>query len=362
MNKKKKNTVYLVAVVVLVALAAFLVWHNSGKGTVDQDYHVADVGSVTRIYISDKENNHVLLSRVEGFSTDSSWMVENQYLASYPVVELMLQTLHEMRIRQFVNKSAVPNVVKRIATSHVKVDVYQRVFRIDILGLHLFPHEKLTRTYFFGSETQDQMGSYVYRQGDKDPYVVHVPGFRGFLAPRFPTAVSAWRSHRIMAVDIKHLQRVELEIPASPQESYAVYREGDDFRMELTHPCRPVDGFDTARVAQLLSSFANLNFDEYAHAVPNAVFDSSLSQTPRAILRVTDNSGRTYEVKTYLKYNNPDDHKVMPDPEMYATFDIDRLYAVVDSRDTVLIQYFSFDNILQPASFFLGAAPTYFAR
>ena len=48
----------------------------------------------------------------------------------------------------------------------------------------------------------------------------------------------------------------------------------------------------------------------------------------------------------------------MPDTAMYETFDMNRLYAILNQTDTVLIQYFVFDNILQPASYFLGVDPT----
>ena len=44
----------------------------------------------------------------------------------------------------------------------------------------------------------------------------------------------------------------------------------------------------------------------------------------------------------------------MPDTTMYSVFDLNRLYAILDNKDTVLIQYYVFDNILQPASFFMG--------
>ncbi|KWW29759.1 MAG: hypothetical protein AUK63_909 [bacterium P3] len=362
--KRKKNIVVICIAAACAAIAAWVAIRGSRTSTFEQDFHIEDIASVCRVHISDKENNSVLLERIEGAPADSSWMVDGEHLASQPVVDLMLETLHSMRIRQQVNKNAASNVIKRISTSHVKVEVYRKCHRIDWFGgkLRWFPHEKLEATYYIGFETQDQMASYVYREGDKLPYIIHIPGFRGFLAPRFPTSGIAWRSHRIVALDIKHLARVELQIPASPEESFAIYRDGDDFRMELTETHRPVDGFDTARVAQMLSSFTNLNFDEFARAVPNTEFDSSLARTPRAILRITGTDGRTREVKTYIKYHNPDDLRAMPDPEMYEMFDVNRLYAVIDDSDTVLIQYFVFDNILQPASYFLGQAPSYFAR
>ena len=76
---------------------------------------------------------------------------------------------------------------------------------------------------------------------------------------------------------------------------------------------------------------------------------------PRTILRITDTTGSTHEVFTYIKYVNPDDLELVSNKDMYETFDVNRLYAIIDRKDTVLIQYHVFDNILQPASYFLGA-------
>ena len=198
------------------------------------------------------------------------------------------------------------------------------------------------------------MACHMFRKGDKVPYIIHIPGFRGYLTPRFAADPMLWRSHNIVHWDIHHLQSVELDIPATPQESFAVRRQGEGFVFELTQTHTIVNDFDTARVAQLLSCFANLNFDEFAQNVPNSNMDTSFNAAPRAILRITNTDGVTREVKTYLKYANPDDSLAMPNESMYEMFDLNRLYAIIDNKDSVLIQYFVFDNILQPASFFLG--------
>ena len=132
--------------------------------------------------------------------------------------------------------------------------------------------------------------------------------------------------------------------------------------MELLSTHQRIDGFDTARVAQMLSSFTYLNFDEFASIVPNSFADSCVRGEPRTILRITDTDGHHSELRTYIKYNNPDDLQAMPDTTMYQTFDLNRLYAILNQRDTVLIQYYSFDNILQPASYFLGADKSIYAQ
>lgn len=353
---KKKRTIIIVCIVLLLAVVAVVVSRVYGsRSTFKQDFHIDDVSSITKIYMADKSDNHVLLTRVEG---DTTWMVDDIYEASQPMVDLLLETLNTMRVRQVVNKSAAANVTKDLAGKSVKVEVYQRRYRL----FHLFPHEKLTTTYYVGHETQDLLGTTMFREGDKMPVVAYIPGFRGFIAPRFVTNPDLWRSHRIVDLPVSKIQRVELEIPDVPDESFAIVREGDGFYMEMLDDHQRVDGFDTSRVAQMLSSFTNLNFDEYAKSVPKVELDTTFSKPPKTILRITDTNGNTRELKTYLKYNNPDDILAMPDPDVYQIFDLDRLYAVLDEKDTVLIQYYVFDNILQYGSFFRGGMSNPFAK
>ena len=346
---KKRNLILVAAAVLIAAAALIIALLGSRKATFDQDYHVKDTSTITRIFLADKQDNEVLLVR----TADSTWLVNGTYDANMPLVDLLLETLNTMRIRQQVNRNAVPTIIKDLAAHAVKVEVYQRVYRINWFNgkLRLFPHEKLTVTYFVGRETQDMMASYMCREGDKVPYVIDIPGFRGFLTPRFVTDPLKWRSHTIVDLNVHAIERVELSIPDMPEENFAIQREGDGFYMQLADN-RRAPGFDTARVAQMLSSFTWLNFDQFAELVPNS--DTlSLQGAPRSVLTITDTAGRHTELRTYIKYYNPAYTMAMPDSAMRNTFDLDRLYAIVNRTDTVLIQYYVFDKILQPASYFL---------
>ena len=353
--EKKRNIIILSATGLLGVAALTLYLLLNQRSTLD-DFAVKNPESITRIFMADNNGHRVLLTHDINNPGDSSWMVDDKYYASIPNVEMLVNTLSDMRIREKVNRAALPKVVKDLSASNVKVEVYQRVYRINWFKnkLQLFPHEKNTATYYVGHETRDMMGSYILRDGDKEPYVVYKPGLRGIVNTRFIADPIPWRSHRITKLDVKNIERVQLDITASPDQSYAVVREGEGFRFEYGKPPVTAEKFDTARVAQMLSSFTNLNFDEYAMAVPKVEIDSVMSRAPKTILTVTDRSGNRREIKTYVKYTNPDDLKAMPDTALYQVFDLNRLYAVIDSKDTVLIQYFVFDNILQPASFFLG--------
>ncbi|MBR1798535.1 MAG: DUF4340 domain-containing protein [Bacteroidales bacterium] len=349
---KKKNIVIVIVTLCVILAAVVVVSRNTKRATFKQDFHIEDTSTIVKIFLADKNNGQVLLT----MQPDSTWLVNEKYPASQAMVDMLLETLNDMRIRQRVNKNAIENVVKDISTRGVKVDVYQTVYAINWFGgkMRLFPREKLTTTYYVGREVQDMGGSHMYRQGDDVPYVIYVPDLRGFPSPRFVTDPYKWRSHNIVDLNVKQIKRIELNIPSEPEESFAIVRDGDGFCMELTSKNELTEDFDTARVAQFLSSFTWLNFDEYANIVPNANMDSCVKGTPRAVLTITDTANNTNVVETYIKYTNPDDLKAIPDPEMYETFDLNRLYAVINRKDTVLIQYFVFDNILQPASYFLG--------
>ena len=119
---KKRNIILVAAVAVVAIVALVIALRGSRKSTFPQDYHIEDTASITRIFIADKQNQHVLLSR----TTDSTWLVDNQYTANKPMVDLLLETLNTMRIRQQVNRAAVPTINKDLAAHAIKVEVYQR--------------------------------------------------------------------------------------------------------------------------------------------------------------------------------------------------------------------------------------------
>lgn len=344
---KRKNIILIVVTGVILLAAgvvALLNWTKTSGNIFDSGYNVADTAAINKIFLADKQNNRVTLTR----NSASSWTVDGKYAASQPMVNLLLQTLKDMRKRSDVNRNAVPNVIKDIAAHGIKVEIYQDNGSKAVL--------------YVGRETQDMLASYMLREDEEVPSIVHIPGFRGFLTPRFPTEPLKWRSHTVVDLDVFDIDRIELEIPSAPEESFAVVHEGDDFHFELLQSHTRVAQFDTARVAQMLSSFKNLCFDEFAAIVPNTFADSCVTGVPRTILRITDTKGEAHVLKTYIKYINPADIQTEEDQKFYDAFDVNRLYAILDQKDTVLIQYYVFDNILQPASYFLGSDKSFIAK
>ena len=75
---KKRNIIIIAAVAVVGVVALVVALRGSRKATIKQDYHIEDVASVTKIYMADKQDSEVTLTKVN----DSLWMVDGRWEAN----------------------------------------------------------------------------------------------------------------------------------------------------------------------------------------------------------------------------------------------------------------------------------------
>jgi len=237
-----------------------------------------------------------------------------------------------------------------MAAQSVKVEVYQRVYRIDLFGkIRLFPHEKLTKTYYVGSATADNMGTFMLMEGADMPFVVHLLGFRGYVAPRYSTLEREWRDHTIFKTKLYDIREVVMEIPREPEESYKVVNAEDRISLIRMADNREVP-FDTLKMLNFLTAFTDIRYEMLLDEFDPEARDSIVNSPPKNILSLTDKEGHTAAIKTYYKSNSEGtfDPEGVPDP-----YDVDHLYGLVsEERDFVMIQYYVFDKVLRPLSYF----------
>ncbi len=346
----KRNIVILIVLLALalLALILFLTRSDSTFRRSLSNFAVEDTATVTRIYMSDKNNNELLLAR-----TDSgNWILNDRYPAHVFNVQMLLQTIHDIRVWEPVAKKARNTVIKLMAAEAVKVEIYQKRYRIGVAGLRLFPHEKLVRVYYVGGATPNNRGSYFLMEGSDEPFVVFLPELRGFVSSRFTPFEKYWRDYTVMKKTFPEIARVRVEIPETPGYSYEVINHGTNALSLLTLPDRKlVADFDTLKLMNFLTGFRNLNFEAILNDMDPVRKDSIISSRPFIILTVTDTAGVEKVITTYHKKGFED---VFDDDGKPLPWDPDRLYALVnDGKDFVLIQYFVFHKVLRPLPFFM---------
>ena len=350
---KKNKTVFIVFIVLL--LITMLLWFTQSTNTFRRslsDFKLNDSSNVTRIFMSDKNNNSVTLAR----NKPGKWMINDKYAGQNQSIDLLLKTMVQLEVQQPVAQAAHDNIVKELAVNSVKVEIYQQVYRINLFGyIRWFPHEKLTKVYYVGGATQSNDGCFMLMQNSSEPFIVFLPGFRGFVSPRYSPIEKYWRDYNVFRKTIPEIAKVKVEIPATPDYSYEVRNNGNNkFVLISLMDNKELKNYDTLKMLNFLSGFRNLSYEVLLNDMDKARKDSILNSQPFIIITLTDTSGVSKTITTFHK-KGPDGQT---DPQgAPLPFDLDRLYASVnDGQDFTIIQYFAFDKVLRPKSFFIKDA------
>lgn len=346
LNRKTKNKIILLTSLALIVLVvvALLMRNNS---TLEQNYHIDDPQTITKIVIDDKDGNHLELVK----QNDSLWQANNSP-ANMKVVDMLLSTLKDMRIREPIAQAARNNIVKQLAASGKSVKIYQNTYTINLGFIKLFKKEKLTKTIFVGSETQDNMGTYMMLKGEDNPCIMYIPRLKGYLSTRFSALEDFWKSHAVFKYNKDEIAQIKVEIPNQNNESFTLTKNGDGFDFILLESGQKLQTFDTLKVKALLSSCFELNYESVAKNISKLEQDTIFGKHPAFILTVKDNKGKENILKTYSKLHDPTSIAQGED-DFYRIFDVNRCYALhSNNKDTLIMQFFVLDNLLKPASYY----------
>ncbi len=347
----KKNTLFILILVVLALIASYFLFNNQFNtiSSEDSDFAVQDTSNITRIFMADKKNKTLDLSRLN----QSEWLINGRYPANPPAMQMLLKTLYNIDVVHPVSKSSYDVVIARLASSAIKVEIYQQVYRINLFDrIKLFPHEKLTKVYYVGDATQNNLGTYMIKEGSDMPFVVNLPGFRGFVSSRYTLNEQDWRDHTIFAHRIPEIAEVQIDFHDDPAESYIVKNIGNSLSLIPQKTGLPLPLYDTLKLYNMMNEFASIKYESLLNDLVDSVKkDSIINSKPFHTIRLIDNAGDTVEMTTFHKVSAYETWDVEQD---YYIWDRDRMYALInDGQDFVLVQFFVFDKILRPLSFFM---------
>ena len=351
---KKKNRVALIITVILLLVAIGLILTNSYT-TLRKDvseFSVQDTALITKIFIADKLDNQVTLERQE----DGNWTVNEIYTAQQAKISSFLKTLQELRVRSPVPLAARNNVITRMSAIARKIEIYQVVPRINLFNvIQLFPREKNVKTYYIGDVTSDNQGTFMLMEGADEPFIVHITGFRGFVATRFSAIPSDWRDYTVFKTRLSQIESVQVEFPQEPDQSYLVkVQDRQNITMRSLQDNRTLDHFDTLRVMSFLTAFEDIRFESLLETLIEREFiDSVITSTPHTIITLTEKTGVRNEVLIFKKRGFAPLY--MEDGAALEPVDLDRAFALVSNReDFVLIQYYVFDRVTRRLDYLLG--------
>ncbi len=350
----KKNKITFIITLVLIIIAAILITtsRNTTLKKESSDFALLDTSNVTKIFIADKQNNEVTLEKISpGF-----WKINHAHKVNKRNINMLLKTMQDLRVRNPVSIKEHNSVISRLAVAAKKVEVYQMVYRIDFFGwMKLFPHEKLTKVYYVGGATMDNLGTYMWMEGKEKnrAYVVHIPNFRGFVSPRYSTIEDNWREHIVFDYKVPEIRSIKVEHFQNPDWSYKVENlDNRDFKLISLQENEEITNYDTLKLLNFVSAFNDIRFEAVlSNTIEQTKIDSITSSNPVHIITVLGKNRDSTVVTTY--YKKGFEEIVGGDGAKLVPVDIERLYATMNnSDDFVLIQYYVFDKVLRPLIYF----------
>ena len=353
MKEKKRNNLWILAgtcLVLVVAVVLLLGRRNSSSREDSSVFAVEDTAHVHWIFLADKQENRVLLTRQE----DGSWRMNHQEVVVQENVDNLLSVIHNITVKSPIGNAARENVNKWLAIGATKVQIAYEDYRIKIGKLKCWQYEKV-KTFYIGTATQDNLGNYAVMEGSNMPVVVYQPGFRGFISPYFSSLEEDWKSHQITHLRISQIKQVTVTDFEHPEGSLRINRHGDkhfDIISLADGAMLPV--YDTLKLYDHLGAYRNLNFEFFVDSLGQAATDSILSLKFKEI-SVVDTAGTVTTITLYHLLNEYNTEEFEYNPEFMEAYNRDKFYITLgsDKSHFYICQFFVFDRIIQPIGYYL---------
>ncbi|MBX2983321.1 MAG: hypothetical protein KF843_11660 [Flavobacteriales bacterium] len=330
--KKRWFPVLLLLVLVVVA---WWLWKSNTGSTLSgplTEFTIADTASVDRIFIAEKTGGTADLRR-----TPEGWTVNGMPAKDFQV-NLLLRTFKLVEIRAPVPKSMEPSVLRVMAGTARKVEIYQG-------------GSKPSKIWWVGGSSADHYGTYMVLEipgkgRSSVPFQMGMATFTGVLNTRFHTNIDDWRSSRVTYYPkLSEVSKVQVDIPLRPEDGFSItYGGGENLTLYDIHGKEMP--MDTSQVQDLMLALRAGSFEGFERSLTPEAQDSVVNSTPWYVLSITSTQG-VQRIPFWRK--NPREGELDLDFNPVIE-DRDRLYAMVNDTSFVVVQRYWWDRIVRPLS------------
>lgn len=345
----KKNLLLLIVFAVL-AIAAYFVYLKKNGSTIANepltDFAIADTASITKLFLTDKKGNSVLLERKPG----ELWALNGKYKARKDAIDLVLETIYRIRVRGMVSNASRDNMMKVLASGGKKVEIYQN------------GNDEPSKIYYVGSSTPDHFGTIMLLEipeigRSEEPYITHMEGFTGFLTPRFFTDEMEWRYTGYYSYPELNFSEIQIIDNYIPENSLKVeYHGGNDialfggYQPGIDAFTGKIHEFDSLAVKDLLLLFKKVHFDSYNTLLKASAMDSIDKVIPAYTIKVKEQNGKYKDLLLYnkraAKTHRDEEGNIIP-------WDMNFYWAKTQDGEYALAQKFVFNPILFPLKYYV---------
>lgn len=340
-----RTIIYVVLLGLLGFGVYYFIFRNSDSlySEAEANFTIRDTAAIGKIFLVKNDGESILLERKE-----DGWAVNKQYMAMNRIVLNLLTCLAKQTPLYPVPDKDHNRIIQYLSGNATKVEVYDR-------------KGNKIRVFYVGGQGPDYHGSYMLMDGATTPYLVEVPGFHGYLSPRFTTDIADWRARTIFNLTRDEISAVSVQYAGEPLSSFTIKKNGPKAEVSVDPQLSSLaKNLNQKRVDDYLGFFTNINCEGYLNGVLG--MDTTIANADkRCSIEVTDVKGNKRLVDIYWMPLNKRS-KILKDVNgglVKTPYDVDRMYAVIhDVKDTALIQVRTFDKFFRRSYEFYQAEDT----
>jgi len=292
------------------------------------DFAIENTEEINKIIITEVNGSHADLELIKG-----EWRLNKRYKARPENVALLLKTFKGISVQSAVPKNAVMNITRNIAARNRKVEIFTG-------------GKKPIKTYYVGSPTKDHYGTYmILKKGTKMssvPYIMHLPGFNGFLESRFYSGENDWKYTGVYNYDIRNIANIKVENTENPAGSFQVSNMfSKPVLMDLEG--NKIENQNDNLVQSYIQNFEKIHYNRIA-SFRQAQIDSVKALTPNFIVTVLDKEKGNNQMKFYKKANPVEETDNVTGK--IVKWDANYILGCNNDNNEILVfQYFSLGNM-----------------
>ncbi len=311
-NKK----IYFISTIILLLCSLFFIRENKTSSFNTELFSVTDTLSIDKIIISDRYNNEIELRR-----NDNQWIVNDSHSVRNDAMKTLLSTLKNIRIKNLLSNEIEKNIEKQISTVGVGVIIYN--------------NKKKINSFIVGPSTRDHLGTYIYHLKTKKTYSTHIPGFNGFLSPRFGIQanrieINNWRNPTLIDYKPNFIDSIYSYNFSNSAKSFKLIC-GKENNIK-NYQNKTIKDINFGNLNLFLNSFNNLNVEKYL----NDSLKNNLSKPYKKLIIYSKNKIDSLE---FYNLNSEQDNDT-------NNYKIKRKIAIKNNEDICLVQDYVFNKVL----------------
>ena len=300
----------------LIVISSIYLINNENrkiKKEAEKKFSIENINEIDKVFLSDRKGNNIVLKKDE-----DSWFINERFKVRKDAINTLLTTINEVEVQRPVSNTAYNNVIKQLATTGVKVEIY---------------YKNNIKTYTVGGSTSDHLGTYMLMEDGENPYVVHIPGFNGFLSPRYGIQgyeldINNWRDNTVFEINSENIKEISLYNYDNQNKSFRITNKP----LKLLNIDSIATNYNIDKILEYFNLFSKIECERYKG------FDVDLS-SERLLYKLNikyKNNDDILDVYSFSKRNN---NKNQSEPN------VERFYARLNNGEIMLIQKYVFNKV-----------------